>query len=78
MDEKTTREDLLSHLSHDLKNNFISIRAAAGSIKKNALSPEIIETKVLLINQALNEAIMCLDAACASLLKIESDKSGVK
>ncbi len=73
MNEKI--DHVFSNLSHDLKNDFISIRAAAGSIKKNISSSDIIEKKVVAINQILDQAIMRLDA---TRLKIESLESGVK
>ncbi|MCD6047071.1 MAG: hypothetical protein K0S08_718 [Gammaproteobacteria bacterium] len=63
---------LLSHLSHDLKNDFISIRAAAGSIKKNIGEQEVIEKKVVMINQLLDQAIARLDAARVSVKANES------
>lgn len=50
-------DDLFAKLAHDLKNDFIIIRAAAGSIKKNSDMPEIIDKKVELINHTLNQAI---------------------
>jgi signal transduction histidine kinase len=58
----------LSQLTHDLKNKFITIRAASGSIKKN-LSP-IVETDV--IEKNLSSINKMLDYATRHLEMIKS------
>jgi nitrogen-specific signal transduction histidine kinase len=53
----------LSQLTHDLKNNFVTIRAAAGSIKKNLSSVEAnaIEKNLSSINKMLDYATLHLE-----------------
>lgn len=56
---KTT--DIFSKFSHDLKNDFVIIRALAGSIKKQSPQSEIIDKKIDDINNTLNTAAQRLE-----------------
>lgn len=61
MDELMKVADIFSKLSHDLKNDFVVIRALAGSIKKQSPQSEIIDKKIEAINNTLNTATKRLE-----------------
>lgn len=61
MNKTTNATDIFLKLSHDLKNDFTIIRAVAGSIKKKFPPSEIIDEKVAMINQAVNQAMQRLE-----------------
>lgn len=65
MDKTTNATDIFLQLSHGLRNDFTVIRAVAGSIKKKSPPSEIIDEKVAMINQAVNQAMQRLEMAYA-------------
>lgn len=68
MSELTSTMEIFSKLSHDLKNDFVVIRALAGSIKKQSPQPDVIDKKIEDINNVLNIASQRLDTV-RTLLK---------
>lgn len=75
MNELTKITEIFSKLSHDLKNDFVIIRAAAGSIKKQSSQSAIIDQKIETINNTLNTANHRLEMAYALLKGSNSEKS---
>lgn len=67
-------KDIFSKLSHDLKNDFVIIRAAAGSIKKQVPQSDIIDKKTETINITLDTASQRLETAYALLKGLSNDK----
>ena len=74
MNELMKFTDIFSKLSHDLKNDFVIIRAAAGSIKKQFPQSDIIDKKIETINNTLNIAVQHLEIAYALLKGSNNDK----
>lgn len=67
MTELENFTEAFSKLSHDLKNDFVIIRALAGSIKKQFQKSEIVDKKIESINDTLNTAAQRLESARALL-----------
>jgi hypothetical protein len=67
MSELTNTMEIFSKLSHDLKNDFIIIRALAGNIKKQSPQSDTINKKIEDINNVLNTASQRLDTVRALL-----------
>lgn len=68
-------KDVFSKLSHGLKNDFVLIRAALGGVRKHASPSEIIEEKIVVINNALDQAIARLDVVHSLLLSLGSNNT---
>lgn len=73
MNKEINVTNIISTLSHELKNDFILIRAAAGSIKRNLEQPEVIKNKIETINNTLDQAIKHLEATQGLLLATGSN-----
>lgn len=72
MSDVTT--DIFSKLSHDLKNDFVIIRAALGSIKKQLSQSSMIDQKIAVITNVLNTATQRLEMVYVLSKEFNNDK----